>query len=198
MLTHRGHICFSKLSIIGSDNVLLPDRKQAIIWKKQCCTFVNTLRPRQNGRHFAVDIFKYIILNQNAWMSLKISLKVQITNIPALVQIMAWRRPVDKLLSEPIIVSLLTHMCITQPQWVNWNPRDNFQWNLKRKSCIFLQENAFANVVCKMLVISYRPQCVKTTDNVQLWSSKNYSWSSNDHLWKSIIQGAPYLHLLNS
>ena len=30
-LTHRGHICISKLSIIGSDNVLLPGRRQAII-----------------------------------------------------------------------------------------------------------------------------------------------------------------------
>ena len=35
----------------------------------------NTLRPRQNGRHFADDIFKYIFLNENAWISLKISLK---------------------------------------------------------------------------------------------------------------------------
>ena len=34
-LTHWGrvtHICVSKLTIIGSDNGLLPDRRQAIIW----------------------------------------------------------------------------------------------------------------------------------------------------------------------
>ena len=34
-LTHRGrvtHICVSKLTIIGSDNGLLPGRRQAIIW----------------------------------------------------------------------------------------------------------------------------------------------------------------------
>ena len=31
MLTHRGHTCVSKLSIIGSDNVLLPGRRQANI-----------------------------------------------------------------------------------------------------------------------------------------------------------------------
>ena len=34
---------------------------------------------------------------------------------------MAWRRPGDKLLSEPIMVSLLTFMCVTRltrPQWV--------------------------------------------------------------------------------
>ena len=39
-------------------------------------------------------------------------------NIPALVQIMAWRRPGDKTLSEPMMVSLPTHLCVTRPQWV--------------------------------------------------------------------------------
>ena len=57
----------------------------------------NTLRPRQYGRHFPDDIFKYIFLNENIRISIKISLKFvpkgSITNIPALVQIMAWRRP---------------------------------------------------------------------------------------------------------
>ena len=36
------------------------------------------------------------------------------------VQIMAWRRPGDKPLSEPMMVSLTTHICVTRPQWVNW------------------------------------------------------------------------------
>ena len=85
-------------------------------------TPVNTLRSRQNGRYFAVDIFKCIFVNENAWISLKISLKfvplVRIDNIPALVRIMAWRRPGDKPLSEPMMVSLLTHICVTRPQWV--------------------------------------------------------------------------------
>ena len=31
---------------------------------------------------------------------------------------MAWRRPGDKPLSEPTVVSLLTHICVTRPQWV--------------------------------------------------------------------------------
>ena len=83
----------------------------------------NTLRPRQNGRHFPDDILKCIFLNGNAWMSLKISLKfipdVRINNIPAVVHIMAWRRPGDKPLSEPMMVRLLTHICVTRPQWVN-------------------------------------------------------------------------------
>ena len=84
--------------------------------------WLNTLRPRQNGCHFPDDIFQCIFLNENVWISSKISLKFvpkgQINNIPALVQIMAWRRPCDKPLSEPMLVSLLTHLCITRPQRV--------------------------------------------------------------------------------
>ena len=36
---------------------------------------VNTLRPRQNGRHFADDILKCIFLNENVSIAIKISLK---------------------------------------------------------------------------------------------------------------------------
>ena len=87
-------------------------------------TIVNTLRPRQDGRHFADDIFKCIFLNENVWIPIKISLKLvskgPINNIPAMVQIMAWRRPGDKPLSEPMVVSLLMHICVARPQWVNY------------------------------------------------------------------------------
>ena len=71
---------------------------------------VITLRPRQNGRHFADDIFKCIFVNENEWISIKISLKFvlkgPINNIPASVQIMAWCRPGDKPLSGPRLVRL--------------------------------------------------------------------------------------------
>ena len=83
----------------------------------------NTLRPRQNGRHFPDDIFKCIFLTENVCISIKISLKfapkVPINNIPALGQIMAWRRRGDMPLSEPMKDYLLMHICITWPQWVD-------------------------------------------------------------------------------
>ena len=83
---------------------------------------INTLRPRQNGRHFPDDNFKWIFLNENDWIPIKITLKFvpkgPVDNIPALVQIMAWRRPGDKPLSEPMMVSLTTHVCVARPQWV--------------------------------------------------------------------------------
>ena len=83
----------------------------------------NTLRPRQNGRHFADDTFKRIFVNENVTIFIEMSLKFvpkgPINNIPALVQIMAWRRPGDEPLCEPMMVCLPTHICVTRPQWVN-------------------------------------------------------------------------------
>ena len=52
-------------------------------------------------------------MNENIWISIETSLnfvpKGPINNIPSLVQIMAWRRPGDKPISEPMMDSLLTH-----------------------------------------------------------------------------------------
>ena len=63
-------------------------------------SLLNTLRPKQNGRHFTDDIFKCIFLNKNVWIPIKILLefipKGPINNIPALV-------PGDKPLSEPMM-----------------------------------------------------------------------------------------------
>ena len=67
----------------------------------------NTLRPRQNGHRFADHTFKRISLNENVIFSITIPLKFvpkgPINNIPALVQIMAWRRIGDMSLSEPML-----------------------------------------------------------------------------------------------
>ena len=57
-------------------------------------------------------------LTENVWISLRISMKfvpkVRINSISAFVQIMALRRPGDKPLSEPIMVSALTHIFVTR------------------------------------------------------------------------------------
>ena len=82
----------------------------------------NTLSPRRNRSHFADDIFKCIFLNENVWIPIKISLKFvprgPINNIPALIQIMACRLDGAKPLSESMMVSLSTHICVTRHQWV--------------------------------------------------------------------------------
>ena len=75
---------------------------------------------------------KWIFLNEIIWISIKISLKFvprgPINNIPALVQIMAWRRPGDKPLSEPMMVSSLTHVCVTRPEWYTWSSKIECQF----------------------------------------------------------------------
>ena len=84
----------------------------------------------KNDRHFPDDFFKCIFFG---WKYLNFYLDFtevccqgsnSINNIPALVQIMAWCRPSDKPLSEPMTVSSLTHIYITRP-WLklklNWN-----------------------------------------------------------------------------
>ena len=127
----------------------------------------NTLRLRQNGHHFPDDIFKCIFLNENEWIPIKISLKLvpkcQINNIPSLFQIMAWRRPGDKPLSEAMMVSLLTHICVTRPQWVNVfmtilfpcdNPYVSSQWILNfpfPMGCIYVTPSLFLEIpsLCK-------------------------------------------------
>ena len=98
----------------------------------------HTLWPGQNGRHFADNIFKCIFLNENFWILIKISLKFvpkgPINNISALVQLMAWCHPGKKSLSEPRVVSLLTHIC-TRPLWVNsFSP---IQYHFGNYSCAF-------------------------------------------------------------
>ena len=94
--------------------------------------YFNTLRPTQNGRRFADNTFKCIFLNENTSISINIALKFgpegRINNIPALVQIMPWRRLGDKPLSEPMMVNLLTHICVTRPQWVKCY-KAGYWWN---------------------------------------------------------------------
>ena len=61
---------------------------------------INILRPKQNGPHFPYEIFILFFFTENVRNPIKISLKFvpkgPINNIPALVQIMAWRLPGDK------------------------------------------------------------------------------------------------------
>ena len=87
------------------------------------CMHINTLRPRQMDA-----ISQTTFSNAFSWMKMfefwlkfpwSLFPRVPINNIPALVQMMAWRRPGDKPLSELMMVSLLTHICITRPRWVN-------------------------------------------------------------------------------
>ena len=84
--------------------------------------------------------------------------KGPINNIPALVQIMAWRRPGDKPLSEPIMVSLLTRICVTRPQWVKVQSTVFWSQNFD------LVENFQKTVV---LIVIFQDKILCATENIE-------------------------------
>ena len=136
----------------------------------------NPLRLRQNGRHFPDNIFKYIFLTENVWISINISLKFllkgPINNVPALVQIMVWHRPGDKSLSELLMVSLVMCICVTQPEWVNNKP-----WMLM---CYFW---------LRMLKIGLASICIFLAHLLSLVTWENCyckSYSGSYQLWISV------------
>ena len=67
------------------------------------------------------------------------------------------------------LVALLAPSHYLNQCWniVNWTIGNKSQWNLKWNSYIFTEENAFENVVWKMVAILSRPQCVN-------WQSATY------------------------
>ena len=161
--------------------------------------FVRSLRPSLThywGRDIIAAIFQTTFSNTFSYMkmnefwqknSLKFVPKGPINNTTALVQIKAWRRPGNKLFSEPIIVRLPTHICVTRPPWVNhivWSQvfRQHFQFHFLaycgisglslietlKMNCsesFFTQGNEFEKV-CKVMVIVSWPQCVKILNAV--------------------------------
>ena len=115
----------------------------------------NALRPRWNGRHFADDILYRIFVN---WCVL-ILIEISLTFVPygpiiisALIQIMAWCYPGDKLLSEPMMISLPTHICVTRPQWVQ--PGNNFSLYITLPKCEFPADKW----MMWLILMSLRPQ----------------------------------------
>ena len=117
-------------------NAYPPDTGAAVI--KISCQFTpyhieaetkwSPFRRRHFQAHFLERKFQIAIK-----ISLKFVPKSPIDNIPALFQIMGWRRPGAKLLSEAMMVSLLTHICVARPQWVKVKQCRYIEWWHKHK-----------------------------------------------------------------
>ena len=72
MLTHWGratHICVSKLTIIGSDNGLSPDRRQAIIWTNAGLLFIGPLGNRNSNIFIQENAFESVVCKTAAILS---------------------------------------------------------------------------------------------------------------------------------
>ena len=78
----------------------------------------NTLRPRQNGHHFAGDIFKRTSLNEKIRTFIQISLQFvamgPINNKSTLVQIMAWHRSGGQPLSEQMMMFFIASIGLNE------------------------------------------------------------------------------------
>ena len=74
--------------------------------------------PPFSRRHFQMHFLEWKCINFD-WDFTAFVPRVPTENIPALVQIMVLRRLGDKPLSDPMMDSLPTHICVTRPQWVN-------------------------------------------------------------------------------
>ena len=115
---------------------------------------------------------------------------------------MAWWRPGDEPLSEPMVVISFTHICVTRLQWVNdfiWldlRMDETLVWNLIL--VIFLRYSL--RNVKKLVVYFFRPRCVYFSTSVcSINSTSSGKYQSNKmfgdlwDLWASLIS----LHKLN-
>ena len=106
-------------------------KMSAILFRFQCVNCHKLLNPLLSkppkslthwGRDKMATILQTTFSNAFSWILLNISLKfvpkVWNKNITTLVQIMSWCWPGTKPLFEPVMVSLLMHICVTRPQWV--------------------------------------------------------------------------------
>ena len=87
---------------------------------------VNTFRPRKNDRLFPDGIYKCIFLNENVWISIKISLKFvkgPINNIPSLVRKWLGIGQATSHCLNQWWCSLLTLLWVTRPQRVYYFQR---------------------------------------------------------------------------
>ena len=118
---NRAHITRCTASYVAKINqILYKQCRAAMVMQIEFC-FINILRLRQNGRHFADGAFKRNFLNEIVRISklkfffffFEISLKFvpkgPIKNMSALVQIIAWSRQGDEPIADPMVVRLTTH-----------------------------------------------------------------------------------------
>ena len=84
--------------LISSDISRYPIYYRYFEWRMLGENVLNLTPPGQNGRHFADDILRCILLNEKSCIlfriSLKFVLKNPIANKSALIQVMAWRRSI--------------------------------------------------------------------------------------------------------
>ena len=96
------------------------------------------------------------------------------------------RRPGDKPLSQPVMVTLLTRICITRPQWVNNRYESKLIHVLPRG--IFHNQKSVAKHICCNKCLNIANKTCKD----QLKISLSYHELKLPH-WKSYVGGESFL-----
>ena len=70
---------------------------------------------------------------------------------------------------------------------VNWNIGYRLQWNFNMNSNIFIQENAFENVVCEIKDILSRPQCINHCLGLNKWHYTTLQQRTKKYLQQALL-----------
>ena len=111
---------------------------------------------------------------------------------------MAWRRPGDKPLSEPMMVRLPTHICVTRPQWVN----NKALWThmscafIANKKChgskqnkpTFGSDDGLAPNMIIYHVNQCLPRCLTIYGVTQSYSVVNTHWLNDAFLFRTFVR----------
>ena len=121
----------------------------------------NKLRPRQSGRHF-LDFFKSILVNENVWISIEISLNFvsnyPLNNIPVLVQVWLGADQATSHCLNQWWSTLLTHKRVNPPQCAQL-PKTIAQYECdERHEAVNLEE-----FVCGILINGDHQWCYEHT-----------------------------------
>ena len=139
-------------------------------------------------------IFQMTFSNAFSWMKIYWFLlrfhwslfpKCPTENIPALVQIMAWHWSGDRPLSEPMMVSLLMHICVTLPQWVNTlRQRSNVCYFADDiLNCIMFNTKALISIKMSLTIVPWGP-----VDNMTaLFQIMAWHWKGNKPIFETMI-----------
>ena len=137
-----------------------------VMWMYRCCQHksnIGILWPRMSDRdNLSLKLNTCLLPRHAWWLSHTLPLMLHLTHRGRVTHIYVSKLSIigsDKCLS-PGRCRYLNQCC----NIVNWTVGNKLQWNLNRNSCIFIQESAFENVVCEMVAILSRPQCVNAAD----------------------------------
>ena len=121
----------------------------------------------------------------------------EVINIPSVVEIITWHDPGYKPSSEPMMVSLLLHIAIFLPQWVDEGDNDaNVCAYVERWACPLMVYDSLYNAFC--IAVAFHDMHVITIKNASCtlryftWEVIPFSCWFHIYMWWAGYVLAPY------